>query len=203
MLVSRVNIHISKITAHAQHQQPPRKLTTNSPQTHRHCTLHHKRHIFQVRSRSQLHDRVCQVLFYPSFERGPALSLLMDCGRFTGTVDELAGVLRRCVNHGVCSFVRYFEEASVHASNAVSHDQRTSDVHQELDGCCVADRWKGESEGVEFDKRSTRILDGDIGQALAEHVFACARWSKTVAVSATGAIDAMAHVGCEMRRLNQ
>ena len=97
--------------------QTHHKLTTNSPQTHRHCTLHHKRYILQVRSRSQLHDRVCQVLFSAPFERGLALSLLMDCGRFTGAVDELAEVLRRCVNHGGRSFVRYSEEASVHVSN--------------------------------------------------------------------------------------
>ena len=56
---------------------------------------------------------------------------------------------------------------------------------------------------MELDQRSVRILDGHIGQALAEHVFACALWSKTVAVSAMGALVAMEHVGCEMRRLNQ
>ena len=86
---------------------------------------------------------------------------------------------------------------------AVSNDQLTTVVQQEVDGCCVVDRWKGESEGVEFEKRSTRILDGHIRQALAEHVFACARWSKTVVVRAMGAIVAMDHVGCKMRRLGQ
>ena len=56
---------------------------------------------------------------------------------------------------------------------------------------------------MELDKRSARICDGHIGQALAEHVFACARWRKTVAVSAVDAIVAMEHVGCNMRRLTE
>ena len=38
-------------------------------------------------------------------------------GLWTGTVDGLAEVLRRCVKYGGRSFVRYSEEASVHASN--------------------------------------------------------------------------------------
>ena len=80
MLVLQVNIHINH---HA-----------NSPQTHRRYTLHHKRHILQVRSQTQMHDGVCQILFYAPFERVLARSLLMDCGRFTGTVDELAVSLR-------------------------------------------------------------------------------------------------------------
>ena len=73
--------------------------------------------------------------------------------------------------------------------------------HRDIDGCCVADRWKGESEGVELDHRSARTSDNHIGQAIAEHVFACARRSKTVAVSALGAIVAMEHDGCKIRRL--
>ena len=35
---------------------------TSHHKTRRHCILHHKRHILQVRSRSQLHDCVCQFL---------------------------------------------------------------------------------------------------------------------------------------------
>ena len=184
---------ISPHTTQHPHQQPPHKLTTNSSTLH---SAPHSPH-FASSIRSQLHDSVYQVLFYAPFDRG--LALLMDCGRCGGTVDELAEVLRRCVNHGGRSFARYSEEASVHAStldttavgeyhSVLLQFHMTSVVQQELHGCCVADRWKGEAESAELDKRSARILDGHIGQALAEHNFACAR---TVAVSVMGTIVVM------------
>ena len=104
----------------------------------------------------------------------------MDCGRFTGTVDELAEVLRRCVNHGGRSFVRCSEEASVHASTLVT--TAISEDH------FVLLHFQKICEQLLFNKSlmvaalriagsSAQILDGHIW--LAEHVFACARWSKT------------------------
>ena len=151
----------------------------------------------------QVRDSVCGMLHFSAALR---FHIFMDCGRHTGTVDELAEV--------VVAASRAADKKLVHASTL---DTKGIGEHhfvleqpwsanklfftKDIGGCCVAGRWKREFESVELDHHSAGILDSDIGQAIAEHVFACARRSKKVAISALGAIVAVEHDGCKIRRL--